>query len=136
MGRRSDAEFQDKLLGHFRNIHRSIIGLQQDMKGLKQDVAFVTGSVSSGMKRLTELEEKEMATWQEVKDAVKAETDETAAMKLLVLGIAQRLQDAINAGAPPAEMQAIVDVLKTDASGIHDLVVANTPAEPPSTGDV
>ena len=62
------------------------------------------------------------------------QVDESA--KVLIAGLAQKIQDLINASAgsvDPAALQGLVDSLKADNDALSAAVVANTPADPAVT---
>lgn len=63
---------------------------------------------------------------------VKANSSVVDSAIVLIRGLAQRIQDLINAGANPAALQAFVDELKSKDDALAAEVVANTPAAPPA----
>jgi hypothetical protein len=56
--------------------------------------------------------------------------DESA--RILILGLADKLQQAIDAGVDPVELQQLVDTLRGSTDGLVADVLANTPAQPPT----
>lgn len=69
----------------------------------------------------------EMATLQEIRDAVAAEKTVEDSIIALLGEISQKLNDAIAAN-DPAAMQQVVDDLNAHRQALADAVVANTPA--------
>lgn len=68
-----------------------------------------------------------MATIQDVKDAVAANKTVADSVVELVKGLAQKLSDALAAGADPVALQEIVDELNANTQNFADAVEANTP---------
>lgn len=66
-------------------------------------------------------------------DALRAEvarnTTVDASLRTLVQGLAAKLQEVIDAGGNPAELQALADEMKTSTDANAAAVVANTPSE-------
>jgi len=76
-----------------------------------------------------------MATLQELKDAVAANTAVDQSAIVLMNGLTAKIQELIDAGtelnALKAGLQEVVDEVNADTQAIADAVVANTPADVP-----
>lgn len=71
-----------------------------------------------------------MATLNELKEQVAANTSLEQSAIVLIEGIAQKLQDLIDNGADPVALQQMVDELKTSADALSTAIQANTPQTP------
>jgi hypothetical protein len=69
---------------------------------------------------------KEMATLQDVQNAVAAEQTVVGAVTTLLQQLSQQLKDAL-ASEDPAALQAVVDSINTNANSLANAVAANTP---------
>jgi hypothetical protein len=69
-----------------------------------------------------------MATIQDVRDKVAAQSTVVQSVLELIRGLRQQLADAIAAGADPAALQEIVDQLAANDQLLADATVENTPA--------
>ena len=65
-----------------------------------------------------------------LKAAVAANTAVIGSAVALIGGLAEKLQTAIDAGADPAELQALADELRAQDTALAEAVAANTPADP------
>lgn len=76
-----------------------------------------------------------MATLQELKDAVAANTAADQSAIMLLNGLTAKIQELIDAGtelaALKAGLQEVVDEVNADTQSLAAAVVANTPAESP-----
>lgn len=71
--------------------------------------------------------DKIMATMQELRDAVKRNTDVDESVVTLIEGISQQLKDA-QASQDPQALQEVIDQLDADTKRMADAVTANTKA--------
>lgn len=71
----------------------------------------------------------QMATLQDVKDAVANNTTVTGSAVVAINKLADKLQEVINAGADPAALQELVDVMRSDDTNLATAIAARTPAE-------
>lgn len=76
-------------------------------------------------------EKKDMATLQDVQNAVASETSVVTGVTTLLQNLSQQLKDAI-AAEDPAALQALVDQINTNANQLANAVAANTPGTPGS----
>lgn len=76
-----------------------------------------------------------MATLQELKDAVAANTAVDQSAIVLLNGLTAKIQELLDAGTELATLKAglqeVVDEVNADTQAIADAVIANTPAETP-----
>jgi hypothetical protein len=70
----------------------------------------------------------------QLKAAVAANTSIIGSAITLIQGFSAKLQDAINAGADPVELQSIVDELNSQDVALSAAILANTPGEPVEPG--
>jgi hypothetical protein len=70
---------------------------------------------------------REMATLQDIQDAVTNETNVEQAAATLLQELSNELKAAVAAG-DPAKMQELADAINANASALAQAIVANTPA--------
>jgi len=70
--------------------------------------------------------EEIMTVLQDLKTAVQAEDTVIQSAIVLINGIAQRIQDAIDNGGSAVELQALVDDVKSQSSALGQAVQMNT----------
>ncbi len=91
----------------------------------------------SALRHILERFETMSADLSQLKDAVAANSTVIGSAVTLIQGFGAKLQAAIDAGADPADLQALADELKTQDEALAGAVAANTPADTtvPATTD-
>ena len=85
------------------------------------------GEVLDFLKRIEQKVTKEMASLQDIQDAVTQQTTVQGSVVTLLGILAADLKAAIS-NNNPAQMQAVLDTLNANAQALAAAVVANTPA--------
>jgi enoyl reductase-like protein len=75
---------------------------------------------------LARRERQTMATLADLQAEVARNTSVDESAKLLLAGLAAKIQELINAGADPVALQTLVDQLKADNDALAAAVSANT----------
>lgn len=91
-------------------------------------------ALTQAINQLTERIETMSQDLSQLKAAVAANTSVIGSAVALIQGMAEKLQAAIDAGADPAELQALADELKAQDAALAAAVSANTPSEPAGDG--
>lgn len=65
----------------------------------------------------------------DMRDAVAGNTTVTQGGVVAINKLADKVQELINAGADPAELQSFVDTLRTNDAALAAAIAAKTPAE-------
>lgn len=103
------------------------LGLMNDrLDALHADIR----AIRHGLRHVLEGEQIIMQDLTELNDAVTEESSVIDSAIVLIDGIAAQLQDALNNGADPAAIQAVVDSINGKKDELAAAVAANTPAEP------
>lgn len=83
-----------------------------------------------GIKRILTKEGGVMALLEALAAEVARNTDVDRSAVVLLQGLTAKIQELIDAGADPVELQALVDSLKASTDSLAAAVTENTPAEP------
>mgnify|MGYP001178131444 CR=1 FL=1 len=75
---------------------------------------------------LTQQERQTMATLADLQSEVARNTSIDESAKLLLAGLAAKIQELLDAGADPVALQTLVDQLKADNDALAAAVGANT----------
>jgi chromosome segregation ATPase len=78
------------------------------------------------LRRLTRKEDTIMATLADLQSEVARNTSIDESAKLLLAGLAAKIQELLDAGADPVALQTLVDQLKADNDALAEAVGANT----------
>jgi malonyl CoA-acyl carrier protein transacylase len=106
---------ESTLIHWFHRIDRKIDGLYALLEGRSREV---------------------MASFQDVQDAIQAQTSVEGGITTLLQSIAGQLRSQANSGgATPEQLQTLVDEINANTGVLSAAVVANTPAAAPAPTD-
>lgn len=115
------------IIHHHHHHHHHDPHIDQDTIRLIHSMASRIVFIEAVLKQLIKAEVIEMATLQDIRQKVEAETSIEQSAIVLLQSIAQQLKDAI-ASNDPQELQQIADMLDANNAALAQALVENTSA--------
>jgi hypothetical protein len=116
-------------MSHIRRASNVIISIKVEV-GLDREATAIMNGIRNELTNIATALEANMATFQELVDQVTRNTDIEASAVVAINGIAARLQDLINNGVTPEQLQTEVDRLRASVDPLAAAVAANTEVPP------
>lgn len=136
---RIESSFLEQLNDILAAIHSDIHSIHNDLHVLTADTHDVASATSALMQRMLTIEiqltrvirkeDNSMNELTEVLAEVRNTRDVEAAAKTAILGMLQKIQDAVDSQADPAAISQILDELRAGSADLAAAIPANTSAD-------